>query len=97
MIAFRRRGAGAPARVLAPSARIAQTATVLAAHQDQRERAGHQLSDQIAYVQVRAAQYVVLAEGVARSAWRFETFFDLDRHRDDDVIQTPAARALGRP
>ena len=38
-------------------------------------------------------QYVVLCKGVARSARRIEPFFDVDPQRDDDVLETPIARA----
>jgi len=51
------------------------------------------LSHQIAHVQGRAVQYVVLSEGVARSARRIEPFFDVDPQGDDDVLETPVARA----
>jgi len=99
MIAFRfhRGGTGTPVilRVLLPSAPLAEARARLAARQDVGERAGHQLSHQIAHVQGRAVQYVVLAEGVARSAWRIEAFLDFDRHRNEHVVQTPVARSLG--
>src|ERR1700676_851023 len=96
MIAFQE-GCGAravSARILARSARNAESATVFAAQQDVGQGAGHELSYQIAHVELGAVEYVVLAEGVARSARRIETLLDLDRHRDDDVLQTAVAWPL---
>jgi hypothetical protein len=52
------------------------------------------LADQIADVEGRAVEYVVLAERVARSAWRIEALLDLDRGWNDDLVQTAVACPL---
>lgn len=95
MIAFRqRRTVATAAPVLAPSAPLAESAARLAARHTVRQRAGHELADQIADVERRAVEYVVLTEGIARSARRIEALLDVDRHRDDHLVQTAATRPL---
>jgi hypothetical protein len=91
MIAFHFGTVASTAHIFASSARRAKSATVFSAPEPQRERADHQLADQITYVETRAAQYVVLTEGIARSARRIEAFFDVDPQWKRHRLQTPIA------
>jgi hypothetical protein len=52
------------------------------------------LADQIADVERRAVEYVVLAERIARSAWRIETLLDVDRRWNENLVQAAVARPL---
>ena len=91
MIAFRRRAVAIAARIFAPSAGYAQPAALFVAQQPERQCAGDHLPDEIADIEIRTVEDVVLAEGVGRPVGRVKPFVDDDPQGVGDILKTADA------
>lgn len=95
IIAFHLGAVASATRVFILSTRRAQAATVFAADQPEGQCRRHELTHEVTYIEIRAAQNVVVTEGITRSAGRIESLVDVDADRDDDIVQTSIALAGG--
>jgi hypothetical protein len=91
MIAFRWGARARTARILGLSAARTEPAALFFAHDPERQCGRYELPDEVAHVEHRVVQDIVLAERIARSAGRIEAFVDVDVERDDYVVQAPVA------
>lgn len=93
MIAFHIGAVASTTRVFPLSARRTQTATVFIAHKAERECRRYKLSHEVAQIEIRAVQYVIVTKGIARPAGRIEAFVDVDVDRNEHIVQAPVAFA----